>query len=221
MHRISSRNFKLKFTCACLLCAAALLFAACGGGNQRGVSSNNQIGSASPAPSPSPRSAFAFTPPKINSPEMRAGTIEKRWTTVGGKTARLSDFGGKVVVLDFYATWCPPCREEIPHLVALNERYAKQGLQIVGLNVGGDDDRLQVPSFAKEYGIKYQLGDPDPQMTDVFFADDDTIPQTFVFDKRGRLLQRFIGYRPTMPDELESLVKNALADDAKELSSKR
>src|SRR6266404_584245 len=62
------------------------------------------------------------------------------WTLANNK--------GKVVLLDFYATWCQPCRAETPHLVRLQQQYAGRGLQIIGLNVGGDDDRAEVPAYA-------------------------------------------------------------------------
>lgn len=181
----------------------------------------SSVATASPTPDAPTRTAFPFPPPKTKTPESRVNTIEKSWTTTNGKSLKLSDFGGKVVVMDFYATWCQPCREEVPHLVALHHRYANKGLQVVGLNVGGEDDRPQVPVFAKEFGITYQLGDPDYAMVDLFFSDNDTIPQTYVFNKRGKLLQRFVGYYPTLPDEIESLVKFALADERKDVSSKQ
>lgn len=193
----------VKFLCAALALAA---LAACGDKGSAGVSSSQ------PTSSSTPRPAFAFTP-KLNTVEARANMIEKRWQTSEGKPADLKDYKGRVVVMDFYATWCPPCREEVPHLIALQNRYAKDGLQVVGLNVGGDDDTPDaIKSFAKEFGIQYQLGFPDSRMAELFFSDDDRIPQTFVFDRRGQLVKRFIAFSPTMPDDLEKVVQSALAD---------
>ncbi len=68
-------------------------------------------------------------------------TTAQSWTTLDGRRVRATDFKGKVLVLDFWATYCPPCRDEVPHLNALQQRYAAQGLNIVGLHVGGGDDR--------------------------------------------------------------------------------
>jgi thiol-disulfide isomerase/thioredoxin len=127
---------------------------------------------------------------------------------------KLSDYLGQVVVLDFYATWCAPCREETPHLVALQKRYAPQGLHVVGLNVGGPDDRDEVVGFAQEFGIPYPLGFPDAEFTDLYLSDNDSIPQAFVFDRRGHLTKRFIGYDDTIPAELERVVQSALAGGA-------
>src|SRR4051794_20662299 len=74
------------------------------------------------------------------------------WVQDNNQRAKLADYKGKVVVLDFYATWCEPCRAETPHLVNLQKQYGDKGLQVIGLNVGGDDDRAQVPGFATEFG---------------------------------------------------------------------
>src|SRR5256885_12061694 len=89
-----------------------------------------------------------------------AGACAKRpaaagtWAVGNNQGAKLSDYTGKVVVLDFYATWCVPCRAETPRLVQLQQDYGASGLQVIGLNVGGDADRAQVPAFAKEFGIE-------------------------------------------------------------------
>ena len=135
------------------------------------------------------------------------------WTTLDGRRARGSDFQGKVLILDFWATYCPPCRDEVPHLIDLQRRYGAQGLHVVGLNVGGDEDRPKVPAFIEEFGIQYALGYPDAPMSELFFADNSAIPQTYVYDRQGRLLKKFVGFdRDTMPAELERAVQTALAD---------
>jgi thiol-disulfide isomerase/thioredoxin len=144
-------------------------------------------------------------------PPLKAeGGAEMGWTRVGGGHTRLADFRGQVLVLDFYATWCAPCRKSIPHLSELQRQSGPQGLQVVGLNVGGPDDRVKVAAFAAEFNIPYPLGFPDKLLTDLFLSEDDTIPQTFVFDRRGQLVKRFIGYDDSMPKELEKVIQSAL-----------
>jgi len=132
-------------------------------------------------------------------------------TLTNNQRVRLSDYAGKVVVLDFYATWCEPCRAETPLLVKLQQQYSAQGLQIIGLNVGGDDDRDKVPAFAKEFGIQYPLGFPDDDLYDQFLSDIENIPQSFVFDRNGVLVKRLIGYDPDS-GELEGAIQAALAN---------
>jgi len=132
------------------------------------------------------------------------------WTVGNNQAAKLSDYKGKVVVLDFYATWCEPCRAETPRLVQMQKDYGTGGLQVIGLNVGGDEDRAKVPAFAKEFGIEYPLGFPDDNLAERYLADNQDIPQAFVFDRNGDLVKRFIGYSPSSGAELERIVKAAL-----------
>ena len=135
---------------------------------------------------------------------------EMTWSLSDGQRVRVSDYRGKVLVLDFFATWCAPCRESVPHLVQLQTRSGAQGLQVVGLNVGGDDDRLSVTAFAREFNIQYPLGFPDKPLTDFLLSDNDTIPQTFVFSRSGELVKRFIGYDMDVGSQLEQVIDTAL-----------
>ena len=108
-----------------------------------------------------------------------------------GKTVQLADFKGKVVILDFWATWCPPCREEVPDFVRLQSKYRDKGLAIVGLSLdaGGAKD---VRPFADEFNVNYTM----------LIANDETanayggivgIPTTFVIDRQGRIVKKFVG----------------------------
>lgn len=132
---------------------------------------------------------------------------EMGWVLPDNQRAKLADYRGKVLVMDFYATWCAPCRESIPRLIALQQKFGPQGLQIVGLNVGGPDDRIKVADFANELGIQYPLGFPDKVLTDLFLSDDQTIPQTFVFGRGGQLTRRLIGYQESTGAELEKVIQ--------------
>jgi len=149
-----------------------------------------------------PNTTFPMPPLKSHS--------EMGWVLNDGKRATLADYQGSVLVLDFYATWCAPCRKSIPRLIALHENYAPRGLRIVGLNVGGADDRIKVSAFAKELNIQYPLGFPDQALTDLFLSDDQTIPQTFVFGREGQPLRRFIGYDESTEVGLQKVISEAV-----------
>jgi thiol-disulfide isomerase/thioredoxin len=132
------------------------------------------------------------------------------WTIDKNQRAKLSDYKGKVVLLDFYATWCEPCRVETPHLVRLQNEYGQKGLQVIGLNVGGEEDRDKVPGYAKEFSVQYPLGFPDDDLVTKYLSDNDNIPQSFVFDRNGNLVKRFVGYSPRSGAELDRIVKTTV-----------
>ncbi|HSS22574.1 MAG TPA: redoxin domain-containing protein [Pyrinomonadaceae bacterium] len=128
------------------------------------------------------------------------------WVDADGKPSQLNDYRGKVVVLDFYATWCQPCRKVIPRLIALQQKYQSKGLQVVGLNVGGPDDRVKVKDFARELQIKYLLGFPTKAATDLLLKGDQEIPQTFIFKPDGQMVARYIGNKAPISDDIEKTV---------------
>lgn len=184
------------------LFAGVCLFAACSG-----PEANNS----GPTPVLSGPPSTTFPMPPINTGSVGS---ELGWTLSDGTRVRFSGHRGKILVLDLYATWCEPCRQSIPHLIELQQRYEEK-LQIVGLNVGGPDDRVKVPSFAKEFHISYQLGFPDQPLVDLFLSDNNSIPQAYVFNREGNLIKRFIGYDGSMPAQLEQIIRTELAAEAK------
>jgi len=144
----------------------------------------------------------------------RKPTASGGWTADNNQRGKLSDYQGKVVVLDFYATWCEPCRAEIPHLIRLQKQYADKGFQVIGLNVGGDEDHPEVPAFAKQLGISYLLAFPDDDVVDRYLRDNQNIPQAYVFDRQGKLVKRFIGYSSDSAGELDQAVRTAVEGPA-------
>lgn len=137
---------------------------------------------------------------------------EMGWQLADGQRNTFSQYNGSVLVLDFYATWCMPCRKSIPELIVLQDRYRSEGLQIVGLNVGGPNDWPRVPEFVRELKIQYTLAIPDTDLTGFLLSDDQQIPQTFVFDRQGRLTKRLIGFTDSdvqiLRDAVEATVKS-------------
>jgi len=143
-------------------------------------------------------------------PVTGASLVNMGWKLADGKRSVLSEYKGKVLILDFYATWCLPCRDSIPHLIELLKKHEAQGLSIVGLNVGGPGDEQRVPAFAKQFGIQYPLAKPDEDLVSFLLSDSDAIPQTFVFDRRGQLVSRFIGFDAETGESLDRVVEQSL-----------
>ncbi len=119
---------------------------------------------------------------------------------VDGKTVKLSDFKGKVVILDFWATWCPPCRKEIPGFVALQKKYADKGVTVVGVSLDEGGVGI-VKAFMKQNGMNYPVVLGDQQIA-MAYGGISSIPTTFVIDKEGNVAAVHEGYSD--PSEFEA-----------------
>lgn len=112
---------------------------------------------------------------------------------VGGGKFTLSSLKGKIIILDFWATWCQPCRQEIPDFIALKEKYKKEGLEIVGISL--DEEEAPVEKFSKKMGINYILVMGD-ENTVKKYGGIKGIPTTFIIAQNGNIVAKYIGYRP-------------------------
>ncbi len=120
---------------------------------------------------------------------------------LSGKDVSLKDFQGKVVLVDFWATWCPPCRNSIPELVGLQERYRDQGLVIIGISLDDPvkaDDRFLI-AFKKENRINYPIlrGGGIFRVVEDYFGDEKLgIPTMYIIDRKGVIVDRHVGFIP-------------------------
>lgn len=124
-----------------------------------------------------------------------------------GATLRLSDLRGKVVVLNFWATWCPPCRHEIPWFVDLQKKYGSQGLQIVGISMDSGSP-AEVERFAKRMGINYPLAMGDSALA-ARYGGVSALPSTFYIGRDGTVVRFVPGL--VAKEEIERIVTAALA----------
>lgn len=137
---------------------------------------------------------------------------ELGWKLFEGEEERIGDFEGKVVVLDFWATYCPPCIEEIPHLRELQGKYGERGFQVIGLHVGGEEDRPKVPEFKERLSIDYPLATPEDQLVYQLLGDDSRIPQTLVFGRDGKLVKKLVSYDEEIKRQLDEAVEKAISE---------
>ena len=137
-------------------------------------------------------------------------------TDLQGNTVRLSSLRGKAVVLNFWASWCAPCIEEIPWLVEMQKRYGGQGLQIVGVSLD-DDDPKEVVKFAAKNAINYPILFGGEKVANEY-GGIDYLPTTFYIDRNGVVLERVFGQPGRQ--EIEKKIKHAIATaaDGKPLS---
>jgi len=120
--------------------------------------------------------------------------------TLDGSEVSSTNFAGKVVVLNFWATWCGPCVAEIPALIALQQMYAPDGLTVVGLSLDDSTDGINPPysllnSFASSYGINYPvvMDRPDAYEVEYLYGGINYIPTTFIIDRQNHIAQSFVG----------------------------
>ncbi len=124
---------------------------------------------------------------------------------LSGKSVRLSDYKGKVVLLDFWATWCPPCRASIPAIEKIHKAYKDKGLVVlaVSLDEGGWDF---VKSFITEYGITYTVLKGTEDVAANYMVR--SIPMLLILDKEGRISKRYLGFGNE--EDLENDIKSVL-----------
>ncbi|HEY0429626.1 MAG TPA: TlpA disulfide reductase family protein [Pyrinomonadaceae bacterium] len=149
--------------------------------------------------------------PQTNLPMPPAKSLgEMTWTRFDGKTEKLGEMKGKVVVLDFWATYCEPCLREIPHLNQLQARYGAENLQIVGLHVGGEEDKPRVPDFVEKLRISYVLATPEDALAGFMFRDHNDIPQTLILNRSGNMVERFIGFNQEIQTNLDRVIEQTI-----------
>lgn len=132
-----------------------------------------------------------------------------------GRTVRLSDYKGKVVMLNFWATWCAPCRAETPALVRLQRDYGRKGLQVVGVSYP-PNSRRAVRSFAREFKINYPFL-TGTRETRTLFTKSETLPMTIVIDREGVVREIIEGI--LLPEEFEEKIKPLLEESKPAVNS--
>ena len=152
---------------------------------------------------------LTFTAPSEAAPRPGQQAPGFKVVTTSGQSVTLDNYRGHVLVIDFFATWCQPCRQSIPHLIEMNRKYSLKGLQILGLSADGDGEGA-VKDFGGEYRINYPLA----------LAGDSTaldygvrsVPVMFVIDKKGMIVEIYRGFSDEIGRSMEKLTNRLLAE---------
>lgn len=130
--------------------------------------------------------------------------------SVTGENITLSAFKGKVVLLDFWATWCGPCLQTIPELVRLNEKYSDKGLVLLGVSMDtmSQANDTQLKKFMATFNIKYHVMRDDGVVSDAYYGDSLlAIPTMHIINKEGKIVRTIMGFEP---GEAEKTIKTLL-----------
>src|SRR6266481_3555643 len=128
-----------------------------------------------------------------------------------GKTMKLSDLKGKAVLIDFWATYCGPCKVEMPWIADLQKKYGPEGFQVVGIDIGDAASEKQINDFAHKMGVNYPILIGTDEVGDRYFGGVNGLPQNFFIDRSGKI----VGYELSVPPSasvFEEHVKTALGE---------
>lgn len=137
----------------------------------------------------------------LRAEEPRTAAPSWQLNDLEGQAVKLSDFKGKVVILDFWATWCPPCRAEIPGFIALQKQYAAQGLSVVGVSLDTAGSSV-VKTFMQRLGMNYPVVLGDEKIA-ADYGGIAAIPTTFVIDRNGNIVSSHQGFASQVVFESE------------------
>ena len=129
--------------------------------------------------------------------------------TLTGEEMSLANNKGKTLLIDFWATWCGPCRESIPHLVHLHKTYQGQGLAVVGLSMDKGDPKT-VDHFAKSLDIPYPIAIAPEEIARAYGVNG--LPTIVLIDKEGKIREKIVGFNTTIAKKIESRVAELISE---------
>jgi len=165
-----------------------------------------------PPPPPTAGAPDRFRKLSLEKPKKNSAAPDFTLVDLGGRRVSLKEFRGRVVFLNFWATWCGPCREEMPMMEALHRQFKDRGLAVVAVNF--KEDEASVRHFFDELGITFQgLLDPHGDVSESYGAF--SLPLTYLIDRNGRFVGKAIGIRPWDSADAKALIEDLLEQKPK------
>jgi peroxiredoxin len=157
---------------------------------------------------PAAPAALASLPANVLDAELRAAS---------GSPIKLSDYSGKVILVNLWATWCGPCRIETPELVKLHKEFHSRGVEMIGLSTENPDASAEsVRNFVRTFNVDYRIGWATADVAITLMQGREAIPQSFIIARDGRIMKRFVGFRPgDTPDDTPQQIRQALEEALK------
>jgi len=145
-----------------------------------------------------------------SAPSLPEDVMQASIKLLDGQKTKLADYSGKVLIVDLWATWCGPCRQEIPHLIELAKEYKGKGVEVIGLtNEDPETDAEMVKEFSKVFNINYQIGWADPEMQSGLTRGRAAIPQTYIIGRDGKVLRHYVGFNPRVVPQMKAVIEAA------------
>ena len=199
---------RIAFTILVLSLLAAFGISSCSSNDEphkspSGVATNSSAPLARNAP-PAP---ITMLPASVTDAELKAVT---------GAPIKLSNYAGKVLLVNLWATWCGPCRQETPELVKLNKEFRSQGVEVIGLSTENPEASADaVREFVHNYNVDYRVGWSGADVAITLMQGHDAIPQSFVISRTGRVVKRFVGFNlNSTPPQIREALQEALNEKA-------
>jgi thiol-disulfide isomerase/thioredoxin len=147
-------------------------------------------------------------------PPAPSAVMQAEIKDIDGNAFKLEDKKGKIVLINLWATWCGPCRAEMPELVALQDKYRDKNFEILGLDVQTDETPEEIKDFAKKMKLNYQLGYAEASLMNDLLKISKTggIPQSFLIDGDGRLRGAFFGVNAKVMSDLKETVAKVVGE---------
>ena len=148
-------------------------------------------------------------------PPLPSVALDTEMKSVNGETIKLSNYSGKVLLVNLWATWCGPCRNEIPELVRLHKEYQSRGVEMVGLTTEDPVASAEsVQEFVRQFKMDYQVGWAPREVAIALMQGRGSIPQSLIVTRDGRITKRFVGFHPQQtPPLLKQAIEEALIDN--------